>query len=156
MQAAATTLVAKPEPALYRPRKPQLSDLYQLLEAHYDDVKAHWEDRFEKAYGYWRGFVDNVVLRYFDCGVLCFSCKARNLCPSCDAKRAAAFAAFLQVELLEDVGHAVWSFSIPRRPIGPEDVGENLVLEQLGDPSAALALLHELKDRWSDGKSWLP
>jgi hypothetical protein len=132
VQAAATTLVSKSEPALYRPRKPQLSDLYRLLEAHYDDVKAHWEDRFEKAYGYWRGFVDNVVLRYFDCGVpeggfarivcedcrseflLCFSCKARNLCPSCDAKRAAAFAAFLQQELLEDVGHAVWSFSIPK------------------------------------------
>ena len=73
-----------------------------------------------------------MVLRYFDCGVpeggfarvvcedcpseflLCFSCKARNLCPSCDAKRAAAFAAFLQEELLEDVGHAVWSFSIPK------------------------------------------
>ena len=79
-----------------------------------------------------RTIVDNVVLRYFDCGVpeggfarivcedcrseflLCFSCKARNLCPSCDAKRAAAFAAFLQEEILEDVGHAVWSFSIPK------------------------------------------
>ena len=48
---------------------PQLSDLYQLLDTHYDAVKAQWEDRFEKAYGYWRGFVDNVVLRYFDCGV---------------------------------------------------------------------------------------
>jgi hypothetical protein len=43
--------------------------LYQLLETHYDDVKAQWEERFEKAYGYWRGFVDNVVLRYLDCGV---------------------------------------------------------------------------------------
>ena len=70
VQAATKTLPPKPEPAaLYRPRKPQLSDLYQLLETHFDDVKAQWEDRFEKAYGYWRGFVDNVVLRYFDCGV---------------------------------------------------------------------------------------
>ena len=51
MQAATATLPPKPEPALYRPRKPQLSDLYQLLETHYDDVKAQWEDRFEKAYG---------------------------------------------------------------------------------------------------------
>ena len=64
-----TTLPPKPEPTLYRTRKPQLSDLYQLLDTHYDDVKAHWEDRFEKAHGYWRGFVDNVVLRYLDCGV---------------------------------------------------------------------------------------
>ncbi|TDI39034.1 MAG: hypothetical protein E2P02_19455 [Acidobacteria bacterium] len=100
MQAATTTVPPKPEPALYRPRKPQLSGLYQLLETHYDDIKAQWEDRFEKTYGYWRGFVDNVVLRYLDCGVpeggfarvvcedcpseflLCFSCKARSLCPS--------------------------------------------------------------------------
>jgi hypothetical protein len=99
---------------------------------HAGNALPPWEDRYEKTYGYWRGFVDNVVLRYFDCGVpqggfarivcedcrseflLCFSCKARNLCPSCYAKRAAAFAAFLQEELLEEVGHAVWSFSIPK------------------------------------------
>ncbi len=42
VQAATKTLIPKPEPALYRPRKPQLSDLYQLLETHYDDIKAHW------------------------------------------------------------------------------------------------------------------
>jgi hypothetical protein len=32
-------------------------------------VKALWEERFDKKYGYWRGFVDNVVARYLDCGV---------------------------------------------------------------------------------------
>ena len=119
-------------PAAYRPRNPQLSHLYQLLATHFDEVKAQWEDRFQKAYGHWRGFLDNVVARYLDCGVaeggfarivcedcrseflLCFSCKARSLCPSCDAKRASAFAVFLKDELLEDVGHAVWSFSIPK------------------------------------------
>ena len=119
-------------PPLYRARNARASSLYQLLEAYFDDVKAQWEDRFQKTYGYWRGFLDNVVARYLDCGVPeggfarvvcetcraeflpCFSCKARNLCPSCDAKRASAFAAFLTDELLEDVGHAVWSFSIPK------------------------------------------
>ena len=132
---AATFALAPPQgdlPLLYRPRHPRATFLYQLLEAHYDDVKAQWEDRFQKAYGYWRGFLDNVVARYLDCGVpeagfarivcescraeflLCMSCKVRSLCPSCDAKRAAAFAAFLKEELLEDVGHAVWSLSIPK------------------------------------------
>ncbi len=57
------------DPPVYRPHNARASPLYQLLEAHFDDVKARWEDRFEKAYGYWRGFVDNVVLRYLDCGV---------------------------------------------------------------------------------------
>jgi hypothetical protein len=76
---------------------------------HYEEVKALWEDRFEKIYGRWRGFVDHAVWRYLDCGIeeagfarlkccdcgrerlLTLSCKVRELCPSCDAKRAAAF-----------------------------------------------------------------
>ena len=46
--------------------------------------------------------------------LLTLSCKQRGIFPACDARRAAAFAAFLKEELLEDVGHAVWSFSIPK------------------------------------------
>ena len=62
-------LVATSQPnpplALYRPRQPQNSALYQLLEAYYEDVKAVWEERFKKKYGFWRGSVDTVVARYF-------------------------------------------------------------------------------------------
>jgi hypothetical protein len=43
-----------------------------------------------------------------------FSCKCRGFCPSCGAKRAAAFAAFLKDELLEDVAHAQWVFTLPK------------------------------------------
>ena len=113
-------------PALYRPRNPRATALYQLLEAYYEDVKAVGEERFEKHYGFWRGFVDTVVARYLDCGteeagfarlrcdtcgvekLLTLSCKQRGICPSCDAKRAAAFAALLKDELLENVGHCLW------------------------------------------------
>jgi hypothetical protein len=42
-----------------------------------------------------------------------FSCKGRGLCPSCGAKRAAELAAFLTDEVVEDVGHAQWVFTIP-------------------------------------------
>ena len=35
-------------PALYRPRNARATTLYQLLEAYYEDVKAIWEERFEK------------------------------------------------------------------------------------------------------------
>ena len=93
-------------PALYHPRNVRATPLYQLLESYYEQVKALWEDRFEKKFGFWRGFVDQVVARYLDCGVaeagfariqcdtcgaeqlLTLSCKQRGLCPSCDAKRA--------------------------------------------------------------------
>ena len=127
-------LVPTPDgyPSLYRPRDAGASPLYQLLQAYYEDVKAVWEEHFEKKYGFWRGFVDTVVARYLDCGVaeagfarlrcqtcgaeklLTLSCKQRGLCPSCDAKRAAAFAAFLKDELLGDVGHCLWTFTLPK------------------------------------------
>ena len=56
-------------PAAYRPRNPQLSHLYPLLATHFDEVKAQWEDRFQKAYGHWRGFLDNVVARTWTAGL---------------------------------------------------------------------------------------
>ncbi len=129
--------VAPPSPryggrAIYEQRAPQSTPLYFLVESLYEKVKALWEERFQHAYGFWRGFLDVIVSRYLDCGlpecgfarVFCdrcndeyllpFSCKCRGICPSCDAKRAAAFAAFLKDELLADVGHAQWVFTIPK------------------------------------------
>ena len=43
-------------PRLYRPRNARASPLYQLLETYYEEVKAIWEQRFEKKYGFWRGW----------------------------------------------------------------------------------------------------
>ncbi len=117
---------------VYRPRNPRATPLYRLVEAHYDEVKGKWEERFEQRYGFWRGFVDEQVRRYLDCGLfengfarircpecaeeylLAFSCKTRELCPSCAAKRSAATAAVLAEEVLEEVGHAQWVFVIPK------------------------------------------
>ncbi len=91
-----------------------------------------WEERFEQRYGFWRAFVDDVVNAYLDCGrfesgfarvrcadcgdefLVATSCQKRGFCPSCGAKRAAAFAAFLADEVLEQVGHAMWTFSLPK------------------------------------------
>jgi len=71
-------------------------------------------------------------MRYLDCGVfeagfarvqcrdchaeylVACSCKGRGVCPSCGAKRAAAFAAFLTDEVLEPVGHAMWTLTVPK------------------------------------------
>ena len=39
-------------PPLYRPRNARASPLYQLLETYYEDVKAIWEERFEKKFGF--------------------------------------------------------------------------------------------------------
>ena len=95
-------------------------------------MKGSWEERFERRYGFWRGLADEAVARYLDCGVwdngfarvkcrkcpqeflVAFSCKGRGLCPSCGAKRAAELAAFLVDEVVEDVGHAQWVFTVPK------------------------------------------
>ncbi len=118
--------------ARYRARSPRATPLYRLFEAHFDEVRGQWEERFERRCGFWRSFVDEQVLRYLDCGLfengfarircpdcaeeflLAFSCKTRELCPSCAAKRSAATAALLAEDVLEEVGHAQWVFVIPK------------------------------------------
>jgi hypothetical protein len=115
---------------VYRRREPRATPLYALMESLYERLKRTWEERFEARYGSWRGFVDAVVARYLDCGLLdrgfarvycdscraeflvALSCKGRGLCPSCGAKRAALFAAFLQEQVLAPVPHAQWVFTL--------------------------------------------
>jgi hypothetical protein len=117
---------------VYRPRNPSATALYGLLESLYERVKGVWEEVFEARYGFWRSFVEQAVFRYLDCGIfergfarircrrcaeeylVAFSCKGRGLCPSCAAKRGAAFGAFLAEEVVEEVGHTHWIFTIPK------------------------------------------
>ena len=119
-------------PAAYRPRNPRATSLYQLLETHFETLKRLWEERFERRYGFWKGYWDSAVFSYLDCGlfesgfarVVCpecrfeflvaFSCKGRRLCPSCGAKRAAIFSQLLQSKILADVPHAQWVFTLPK------------------------------------------
>jgi hypothetical protein len=119
-------------PAAYRPRDPRQSSLFQLLETHFETLKRLWAERFERRYGFWRAFWDSTVFSYLDCGrfesgfarVVCpecrfeflvaLSCKGRGLCPSCGAKRAAIFSQLLQSQILQDVPHAQWVFTLPK------------------------------------------
>ena len=40
-----------------------------LLESLFETVKGAWEDLFERRYGFWRGILDGVVVRYLDCDI---------------------------------------------------------------------------------------
>ena len=91
-------------PAAYRARSPRATSLYRLFETHFEEVRGQWEGRFERRFGFWRGFVDEQIRRYLDCGLfengfarircpdcaeeylLAFSCKTRELCPSCGSE----------------------------------------------------------------------
>jgi hypothetical protein len=46
--------------------------------------------------------------------LLAYSCRTRNFCSSCQAKRAVLFAEKLATEILAPVPHRHWTFSIPR------------------------------------------
>ena len=76
--------------------------------------------------------MDGVVYAFSDCGdlsqgfagvycdacrsefVLALSCTRRGLCPSCSAKRGPIFGAFLGEEVTREVGHCLWTFTIPK------------------------------------------
>jgi len=50
------------------PAPPRLA-LFRHVEAHSDEVKGQWEERFKRRDGIWRGFVDEQVRCYLDCGL---------------------------------------------------------------------------------------
>jgi len=127
---------------IYRPRRPESSPLYQLLEGHYPAAagfRAVYEERFESQYGFWRPVIEQVVYKFLDCGVLeqgfarvqCSGCKAeflvafspaaagcRYFCPSCHAKRLALWSIWLEEDLLEAVPHRSRGrgiFTLPKR-----------------------------------------
>jgi hypothetical protein len=116
----------------YRPRHPERTALYQLFETHFDSYVRSYEERFEAHCGPLRQVVVRSVEEFLACGrlqggfarircpkcheehLLAFSCRTRNFCPSCQAKRAILFSEKLSSEILAPVPHRHWTFSIPR------------------------------------------
>mgnify|MGYP000908163888 CR=1 FL=1 len=47
--------------------------------------------------------------------LVAFSCKSRHFCPSCHQRRVVEFGEYLSTEVLEDVPHRQWVFSLPKR-----------------------------------------
>jgi hypothetical protein len=81
--------------AVYRPRRPEQIAFYQLFDKHFDDyVYAYPSCRSEH--------------------LLAFSCRTRNFCPSCQAKRSLLFAEKLREQILQPVPHRHYTFSIPK------------------------------------------
>lgn len=127
----ALSLVAE-GPAVYRPRHPERSTFYRILDQHFDRYVAVHEERFEPKSGPLRSVVRPVVEAFLDCGrpkngfarlrcpscaaehLIAFSCGSRNFCPSCQAKRSALFAEKLREKILAPVGHRHLVFTIPK------------------------------------------
>ncbi len=88
--------------------------------------------------------VEKTVERFLDCGIfrhgfarircpdsrreylLAFSCKTRYFCPSCQAKRVAAFVEWVTEEILEPIDHRQLVWTIPKvlRPSLPRSAAD--------------------------------
>ncbi|RJX19276.1 MAG: transposase [Desulforudis sp.] len=119
--------------AVYKPRNPRHSHYYRCIEAHFEELEGAWEERYQRTCGFWRPLVMDVIYKYLDCGdlhfgfarvrcdtcgheyLLAFSCKRRHFCPSCHQKRVVEFGEWLYGEVLKQVPHRQWVFSIPKR-----------------------------------------
>jgi hypothetical protein len=120
-------------PRLYRQRDPTASPLYRLVVEHFAGLKASYPERFEKTYGPWQGHWDRVIEKFLSCGDLsygfarvwcdtcrhtylrAFTCSARGLCPSCEARRRALWAEHVVTNVLPpDLPYRMAVFTIPR------------------------------------------
>jgi ribosomal protein S27E len=117
---------------VYRPRHPERTVLYRVLFHYFDQFLAEYESRFEKAYGFLRPIIKEVVERYLDCGnprcgfarircpdcgeerLLMFSCRTRGFCPSCHSKRLEEWGEWMRETVLLDVPHRQVVFTIPK------------------------------------------
>ena len=45
----------------YRPRDPQASDLWRVLDGHFATFREVYDERFQAKYGFWRPVVDRSV-----------------------------------------------------------------------------------------------
>jgi len=114
---------------------PETTPLSCIVSSCHEELKRVWEDVFQHQYGVLRDEVTESFERYLECGILAhgcarvrcenpecnrseliaFSCKTRNLCPSCGAKRAVLFAENLVENVLKPHEHRHCVFTLSKR-----------------------------------------
>jgi hypothetical protein len=84
------------ELGVYRPRHPERTAFYRLLEQHFDDYVYAYEERFEPKAGPLRAVVRPTVEAFLDCGRL-HGGFARLRCPSCKDEHLLSFSAVVAI-----------------------------------------------------------
>jgi len=118
--------------SVYRPRSPQASPLYQLLDAHFAEFEKAYAERYAERYGTWRPAITRAVTHYLGCGDLregfarvhcpkcghdffvALSCRRRCLCPSCHQKQSLQTGIHVSEDVCASVPHRQFVFTMPR------------------------------------------
>jgi hypothetical protein len=111
------------------------NDLHTIFEQHFDDFCEHYDEKYAATYGRYRlERIRQLGERFTTCGdylqgvarIRCtnpecghdyfrpFSCKGFYLCPSCSRKRTILFAEHLTKELLLNLPHRQFVFTMPK------------------------------------------
>lgn len=116
----------------YRQRHPERTAFYRCWEDYWEEFRESYPYFYEKDYGPWRAVVQKTVDRFLQCGIFhhgfariqcghcsseflwAFSCKTRYFCPSCQAKRVAAFVEWVTEEVLQPIDHRQYVWTIPK------------------------------------------
>ena len=121
-----------PGSSIYRPRRPARTVLHKTVRQHLETyLEAHHTD------GEYTGpvppYVEAAFRAYLKCGILAhgfaraqcagcghdflvaFSCKGRDVCPSCATRRMVETAAYLVDHVLPRVPYRQWVLSVPKR-----------------------------------------
>jgi hypothetical protein len=130
-----TTTLASPAstgPSVYRPRRPAATLLHQTVREHLETYLAS-VGRDEDLAPNLPFHVQNAFREYLRCGILAhgfaraycascghdvliaFSCKDRDICPSCATRRMVETAAHLTDHVLPRVPYRQWVLSVPKR-----------------------------------------
>ena len=122
-----------PTAKIYRHRSPESSPFFKVVSRYFPEFERIYPKKYETKYGFWRPVIHTSVEKFLKCGDLkegfarikcndCgkelfvpFSCHQRCSCPSCHQKRSLLMSLHLTDDVLMNVPHRQFVFTIPKR-----------------------------------------
>ncbi len=110
-----------------------MSPFFRLVEEHFHEFERVYPQKYAKQYGFWRSIIRSSIDKFIKCGDLkegfarvkckkcgkelfvAFSCRQRCCCPSCHQKRTLLLSLHLGEDVLAQVPHRQFVFTIPKR-----------------------------------------
>ncbi len=122
-----------PSEKIYHHRDPENSPFFKVVSRYFPAFEQSYVQKYEAKYGFWRPVIHTSVEKFLKCGdlkqgfarVKCndcghemfvpFSCHQRCSCPSCHQKRSLLMSIHMTEDVLENVPHRQFVFTIPKR-----------------------------------------